>query len=326
MTIPLPAPVLLVEDNPADVYLFKELSGVPVDRIVVANDGCEALDHVLGNCGLPLEPALVILDLNLPKLDAQFVLNVLNSVPLLRRIRVVVLTSSQSRRDVQSCAAAYGYFVKPPDLDAYQELAEKLAQIWRECSGRQEASTDSLFGAGAASWLDEAGRLGVFGDSEWAQEVSYHARHDLQELIRGARISMQIRRRRPETASDIKTAVAFSTWPRVRANIDVFLGGYVNQMRPACIFRSLPFRGLCSQAVQDRIDELWTAEMEERGVLARASAAVCLVDQTLNRWGAASASDPLWYEVVAGVLDLEDAINDLPLRIFLPALAKSWSR
>jgi CheY-like chemotaxis protein len=309
-------PVLLAEDNPADVHLFRELSGIPTDRIIVASDGSEAVEYVLENCGLPGEPSLVVLDLNLPKLDARFVLNVMKSVARLRRIPVVILTSWRSERDAKSYVQAEGYFEKPVDLDAYEKLAKEIAELWRKKRDQQRREDDDPFTRTVAKVVFEAGLPGIFGDSEWASIVSHRARHDVLEVLRHARICIQLRRRRPELAAELRE---MTNWPRVRDRLELLLGDYAREMRPGSFFRSPPWSGICSEAVRQRIDELWSTQLQASGALGRADAAVAGVSQTLGRCNP-SVSDPCFYEIFAKLLELEESISELPLRVFLPRL------
>jgi DNA-binding response OmpR family regulator len=123
--------VLLVEDNPADVRLVEEsLRGsrhtIHVD---VASDGEEALE-MLRRQGL--RPDLVLLDLQLPKMDGTEVLAAVKSDPDLRRIPVVMLTTSAAEQDVLRCydLGANGYMTKPADLDEFAHLVRAIEAFW----------------------------------------------------------------------------------------------------------------------------------------------------------------------------------------------------
>ena len=128
--------VLLVEDNAADVDLTrKTLASTKFDiRLSVAKDGVEAIDFLNG-VGSWLEsghPTLILLDLNLPRKDGRQVLGVLKSHDELRRIPVVILSSSNSEKDITSCyhLGANCYIVKPVDLHAYRALVRTLEDFW----------------------------------------------------------------------------------------------------------------------------------------------------------------------------------------------------
>ncbi len=130
-------PILLVEDNPADVELtlraFKRrrLS----NPVAVARDGEEALDYVhrrgVFGDGAPI-PGLILLDLRLPKIDGLEVLRQLKSHPVYRNIPVVVLTTSGEDRDVARSyeLGAASYIVKPVEFEKFQEVVERIDLYW----------------------------------------------------------------------------------------------------------------------------------------------------------------------------------------------------
>ena len=128
--------VLLVEDNEADVDLTREmLSATKFDiKLSVATDGVEAIDFLngAGSWSEPGLPTLILLDLNLPRKDGRQVLAVLKNHDELRRIPVVVLSSSNSKKDVTSCyhLGANCYIVKPVDLKAYRAIVRTLEEFW----------------------------------------------------------------------------------------------------------------------------------------------------------------------------------------------------
>ena len=118
-----PIEILLVEDNPGDVRLTREaLHEWHVrNSLSVAKDGAEALAMVrqLPPYEATPRPDLILLDLNLPKLDGREVLAEMKSDPVLRRIPVVVLTTSKAEEDVLRSydLHANSYITKPVDLD-----------------------------------------------------------------------------------------------------------------------------------------------------------------------------------------------------------------
>jgi len=129
--------ILLVEDNPSDEKLtllaFKNC-GV-ANQIVVARDGARALEH-LHPSEPPADaaslPALVLLDLKLPKVDGLDVLRRIRADPRTKLLPVVVLTSSKEEDDVvQSYAlGANGYVRKPLDFAAFAQAAQTLGLFW----------------------------------------------------------------------------------------------------------------------------------------------------------------------------------------------------
>ena len=128
--------ILLVEDNPADVRLtteaFRESN---VDhRMHVASDGVEALAYLRreGPHGSAERPDLVILDLNLPRKDGREVLAEIKSDPSLKRIPVLVLTTSQADADVRQCYDLHANCVlsKPLQFDSFLMSVERLRDFW----------------------------------------------------------------------------------------------------------------------------------------------------------------------------------------------------
>ena len=128
--------VLLVEDNPADVDLTREtLATTKFEiKLSVAKDGVEAIEflHGAGSWSQPGNPTLILLDLNLPRKDGRQVLAVIKGDDLFRRIPVVVLSSSDSEKDIISCynLGANCYIVKPIELRAYRALVRRLEDFW----------------------------------------------------------------------------------------------------------------------------------------------------------------------------------------------------
>lgn len=128
--------VLLVEDNEADVDLTREmLSATKFDiKLSVATDGVEAIDFLngAGSWSEPGHPTLILLDLNLPRKNGRQVLAVLKNHDELRRIPVVILSSSNSKNDITSCyhLGANCYIVKPVDLKAYRAIVRTLEEFW----------------------------------------------------------------------------------------------------------------------------------------------------------------------------------------------------
>lgn len=128
--------VLLVEDNPADVRLAAEVlaeAGL-ADGLLVARDGDEALRMLRREgefASLP-QPDLVLLDLNLPRLSGHEVLAQIKQTPLLRRIPVLVLTTSRAESDIAACydAHANAFLTKPVDLLEFSRLAQSIRDFW----------------------------------------------------------------------------------------------------------------------------------------------------------------------------------------------------
>jgi CheY-like chemotaxis protein len=127
-------PILLVEDNPMDVDLtLRAFKRRRVTNVIhVARDGEEALAWIpRWEAGEPW-PAVILLDLKLPKVDGLDVLRQLKAHPTLRVIPVVVLTTSGEGADV---SAAYqlgvnSYIVKPVEFEKFMDVSDKLDLYW----------------------------------------------------------------------------------------------------------------------------------------------------------------------------------------------------
>ena len=131
-----PLHILLVEDNAGDVKLTRmaiERGGKP-DSLQVVGDGVEALSYLRRE--LPydgaLRPDLVLLDLNLPRMDGAEVLREVKADPALERIPVVILTSSEARDDIERCYGlrANAYVTKPVELRRYMAVVQNLGEFW----------------------------------------------------------------------------------------------------------------------------------------------------------------------------------------------------
>jgi two-component system response regulator len=132
-------PILLVEDNPDDVELtlraFRRQK--IANAVVVARDGVEALDYLFaqgahaGRSALDL-PAVVLLDLKLPKVDGLEVLQRLRAHPVTRLLRVVILTSSKQEQDILQSydLGADSYIRKPVDFEKFVEAVGQLGLYW----------------------------------------------------------------------------------------------------------------------------------------------------------------------------------------------------
>jgi CheY-like chemotaxis protein len=131
-------PILLVEDNPRDLELT--LAALErcllANKIIIARDGAEALDYLhFRNAFADREigdPAVVLLDLKLPKVDGLEVLEHIKASPGLRQIPVVMLTSSREERDlVRSYELGVNAFVvKPVDFTEFFKAIQDLGMFW----------------------------------------------------------------------------------------------------------------------------------------------------------------------------------------------------
>jgi two-component system, chemotaxis family, response regulator Rcp1 len=131
-----PIDILLVEDNPGDVRLTREaLKEARVRNTVhVVPDGVEAMAFFRrqGPYVSAPRPDLVLLDLSLPKKDGRTVLAEVKSDPDLRRIPVVVLTTSRAERDILGAydLHANAYVAKPVDFERYAVVVESIEDFW----------------------------------------------------------------------------------------------------------------------------------------------------------------------------------------------------
>ncbi len=130
------AAIVIIEDNAPDVVLLREAldeHGVSCELTVIG-DGEAALDYVASPpAGAPL-PCLLILDLNLPKRDGIEVLRGIRESAVLSRVRVVVLTTSDSpsEREMVEAIGVRAYLRKPVDLDSFMALGGLLKEICQE--------------------------------------------------------------------------------------------------------------------------------------------------------------------------------------------------
>ena len=128
--------ILLVEDNPADADLTREglADGRFLHTLHHVTDGVQALQFLRreGKYADAPTPDLVLLDLNLPKMDGRQVLQAIKGDPVLRRIPVVVLTSSEAEADIIRSYDLHAncYMCKPVDLNQFLETVRQIEEFW----------------------------------------------------------------------------------------------------------------------------------------------------------------------------------------------------
>lgn len=128
--------ILLVEDSPGDVRLTIEAlkEGKVKNRLSVARDGEEALDflHKRGAFLHASTPDIILLDLNLPRKDGREVLADIKSHPQLRRIPVVILTTSNAEEDILRSYDLHVncYITKPVDMDQFIKVVRSIDDFW----------------------------------------------------------------------------------------------------------------------------------------------------------------------------------------------------
>ena len=128
--------ILLVEDNPGDVRLTREAmkeAHIAVN-LLVANDGLEAMKMLRQEApyGSQPLPDLVLLDLNMPKMDGREVLRQIKSSDDLKHIPVVVLTTSAAEADIAHAYDMHAncYITKPVDLDRFISVVRSIEEYW----------------------------------------------------------------------------------------------------------------------------------------------------------------------------------------------------
>jgi len=130
-----PIDILLAEDNAGDVRLTQEAlkDAKVLNNLIVAADGVEALAILRGEDGKqPSRPDLILLDLNMPRMDGRELLEEIKKDNSLRRIPVVVLTTSAADRDVLQAYElnANCYITKPVDLGQFMRVIKHIEDFW----------------------------------------------------------------------------------------------------------------------------------------------------------------------------------------------------
>lgn len=125
--------ILLVEDNPDDAELTRiAFAEAGIDyRLHVVGDGAQALAYLRG-CSTSELPSLVLLDLNLPKLNGREVLEAIRADPATRSLPVVVLTTSAEPFDVDTVyeLGANSYIQKPVEFERFVEVVRQIGLYW----------------------------------------------------------------------------------------------------------------------------------------------------------------------------------------------------
>ena len=131
-----PIEILLVEDNPGDARLTREALALSSIRnhLHITRDGEEAMAFLRreGSYGHMPRPDIILLDLNLPRMDGREVLGHLKEDDSLKTIPTVILTTSDSEADIVQCyqLQANCYLSKPVQLDAFESLVKSINDFW----------------------------------------------------------------------------------------------------------------------------------------------------------------------------------------------------
>jgi CheY-like chemotaxis protein len=131
-----PIEILLAEDNPGDVRLTEKAldHGNIINNLHVVENGVEAIAFLRqeGDYADKPRPDLVLLDLNMPKKDGREVMAEMKDDSSLRRIPVVVLTSSEAEEDVVRSYElnANAYLTKPVDFDGFVDIVKRIEDFW----------------------------------------------------------------------------------------------------------------------------------------------------------------------------------------------------
>ncbi|MFC2084219.1 response regulator [Bacteroidota bacterium] len=131
-----PVDILLVEDNPGDARLAKEALNESKlnNRLNIVTDGEKALKYLMKQDEFEetVTPDLILLDLNLPKIDGREVLEIIKEDEELKMIPVVILTTSHAEEDILKTYKLHAncYITKPLDLDQFMKVVQSIEDFW----------------------------------------------------------------------------------------------------------------------------------------------------------------------------------------------------
>lgn len=137
-----PLNILLVEDNPADAYLtmlaLRDHEFCKVIRVVEHGEQALAFLRQEGVYAEMFRPDLIVLDLNLPRMNGLALLSIVKADPAFRAIPVVILSTSNAEKDFTQAhlLGAAHYFVKPNDLQGCLMFGHTLAEVWHQLRER----------------------------------------------------------------------------------------------------------------------------------------------------------------------------------------------
>jgi chemotaxis family two-component system response regulator Rcp1 len=126
--------ILLVDDNEGDILLTREAldDARIVNKISIAYDGLEAIRFLKKHPGGANTPDLILLDINLPKMNGTEVLAIIKNDPELKRIPVIMLTTSSAEKDILASYDNHAncYITKPVDLDRFMAVVRTIEDFW----------------------------------------------------------------------------------------------------------------------------------------------------------------------------------------------------
>ena len=135
-TIIAPIDILIIEDNEGDARLIKEVlsDGKIANLLHNVKDGVQAMEFLRkkGAYANVVKPDLIILDLNLPKKDGREVLSEIKNDPELKKIPVVIMTTSQAEEDILKSYNLHAncYITKPIDLNQFIKVVKSIEEFW----------------------------------------------------------------------------------------------------------------------------------------------------------------------------------------------------
>ncbi|MGA3539977.1 response regulator [Micromonosporaceae bacterium DT194] len=133
---PTPVRILVVDDDPGDVLMIEEaLDGSDIDKVIdVVSDGEEAMEFLRreGRHTSAARPDMILLDLNMPRMDGRQVLSAVKTDEDLRTIPIVVLTTSNADTDILGSYTlqANAYVTKPIDLDDFNDVVRRIDEFF----------------------------------------------------------------------------------------------------------------------------------------------------------------------------------------------------
>jgi len=128
--------ILLVEDNEGDIEITERAikQGKLSSTLSVAHDGVEAMEYLSrqNRFADAVRPDLILLDLNMPRMDGKEFLEIAKQDDKLKSIPIIVMTSSSAPKDIQECYERYAncYIIKPFDLTKYMDIAKQIESFW----------------------------------------------------------------------------------------------------------------------------------------------------------------------------------------------------